>query len=177
MTGRQARASPISSTPKKKKWELEARNGRVAGRQLLIRETWRRHSNNQTPTPQCSKLSARKRKTHLLYIEDKKVFNGADGGQHRTVKSTDPANCLTVDNLQNVLRNGELLLAPPLGQPTVTVPHDQPDGRTRTHGQRLQEQRQRRTVSRSDQKYGQNITHAGVYKPERQNIGINLHIC
>lgn len=126
MTGRQARASPISNTPKKKKWELEARKGRVAGRQLFISETWQRHSNSQTPTPDCSKLSARKRKTHLLYIEDKKVFNGADGRQHRTVKSTDPANRLTVDDLQHVLRNGELLLSPPLGQPTVTVPHDQP---------------------------------------------------
>lgn len=125
MTGRQARASPISSTPKKKKWELEARNGRVAGRQLFISETCQRHSNNQTPTVQ--NWAHGKKKTHLLYIEDEKVFNGADGRQHRTVKSTDPANCLTVDDLQHVLRNGKLLLPPPLGQPTVTVPHDQPD--------------------------------------------------
>lgn len=130
MTGRQARASPISSTPKKKKLELEARNGRVAGRQLFIRETWQRHSNSQTPTPDCWSGKKKKKKTHLLYIEDEKVFNSADGRQHRTVKCSDPANGLAVDDLQHVLRNGKLLLSPPLGQPTVTVPHDQPDGQT-----------------------------------------------
>ncbi|TNN63977.1 hypothetical protein EYF80_025819 [Liparis tanakae] len=38
-TGRQASARPISSTARKKKLELDARNGRVAGRQLAISET------------------------------------------------------------------------------------------------------------------------------------------
>lgn len=38
-TGTQARARPISSTPRKKKLELDARNGRVAGRQLLTNDT------------------------------------------------------------------------------------------------------------------------------------------
>lgn len=42
VTGRQARARPISSTPRKKKLEREARNGRVAGRQLFINETYKR---------------------------------------------------------------------------------------------------------------------------------------
>lgn len=82
-------------------------------------------------------------KSHLLYVEDKKVFNSADGGQHWTVKGADPADRLTIDDLQHVLRDGKLLLSPPLGQPTVTVHHDQPGGWTTAQGDRLQEQRRR----------------------------------
>lgn len=44
VTGRQASARPISSTPRKKKLELEARNGRVAGRQLFTSETYEQKS-------------------------------------------------------------------------------------------------------------------------------------
>lgn len=39
MTGIQARARPISRTQRKKKLELDARKGRVAGRQLLINDS------------------------------------------------------------------------------------------------------------------------------------------
>lgn len=39
MTGTQARVRPINSTPRKKKLELDARKGRVAGRQFLINDT------------------------------------------------------------------------------------------------------------------------------------------
>ena len=39
MTGRLARARPIRRTTRKKKLELDARNGRVEGRQLLTRDT------------------------------------------------------------------------------------------------------------------------------------------
>lgn len=90
------------------------------------------------------------KKTHLFYIEDKKVFNSADGRQYRTVKSADPANCLTVDDLQHILRNGKLLLAPPLGQPTVTVAHDQPEGWMTPQGKRLDEQRRRQNICKFD---------------------------
>lgn len=137
-TGRQARARPISSTPKKKKLELEARNGRVAGRQLFINETYKWHSSNQISYYCKNECKWEKKKqTHLFYVEDKKVFNSADCRQNRTVKSPNPANCLTINNLQHVLRNGKLLLAPPLAQPTVTVAHNQPEGRMTPQGKRF----------------------------------------
>lgn len=87
-----------------------------------------------------AKMSAngkKKKQTHLFYVEDKKVFNSADCRQNRTVKSPNPANCLTINNLQHVLRNGKLLLAPPLAQPTVTVAHNQPEGRMTPQGKRF----------------------------------------
>lgn len=68
-------------------------------------------------------LYTRKTENHLLDIEDKEVFNSADGRKHRAVEGADPADCLTVDNLQHILRNSKLLLSPPLGQGTITVPH------------------------------------------------------
>lgn len=64
---------------------------------------------------------------HLLDIEDKEVFNGADGRQQGAVERADPADGLTVDDLQHILRNTKLLLAPPLSQATVTVHHYQPE--------------------------------------------------
>lgn len=64
---------------------------------------------------------------HLFDIEDKEVFNGADGGQQRAVERADPADGLTIDDLQHVLRNSKLLLAPPLSQATVAVHHYQPE--------------------------------------------------
>lgn len=66
-------------------------------------------------------------KTYLFDIEDKEVFNSADGRQQGAVEGADPADGLTVDDLQHVLRNSKLLLAPPLGQTTVTVLHYQPE--------------------------------------------------
>lgn len=65
---------------------------------------------------------------HLFDVEDKKVLDGADSWQERAVEGADPADGLAVHDLQHVLRDGELLLAPPLGQAAVTVPHDQPAG-------------------------------------------------
>lgn len=75
----------------------------------------------------------RKKKNHLFDIEDKKVFNSADGRQHRAVEGADPADCLTVDDLQNVLRNRKLLLPPPLSQATLAVLHDEPEECGRHH--------------------------------------------
>lgn len=132
VTGRQARARPISSTPRKKKLELEARNGRVAGRQLFTSETYKQKSERNRIFrnllwlwPMLEKHV--RTKHHLFDIEDKEVFNGADGGQQRAVERADPADGLTVDDLQHVLRNSKLLLAPPLSQATVTVHHYQPE--------------------------------------------------
>lgn len=59
MTGRHASARPISRTPRKKKLELEARNGRVAGRQLFINETWQ-------PRAECQGLIS------LIFLFEKK---------------------------------------------------------------------------------------------------------
>lgn len=72
---------------------------------------------------------------HLFDIKDKEVFNGADGGQHGAVERADPADSLTVDDLENILRNSKLLLTPPLSQATVTVLYYQPeeDGATQGH--------------------------------------------
>lgn len=67
-------------------------------------------------------------KSHLLDVKDKEIFDGADGGQQRAVEGADPADGLTVDDLQDVLRNRELLLAQPLRQGRLVVLDDQPDG-------------------------------------------------
>lgn len=74
------------------------------------------------------------KKNYLFDIEDKKVFNSADGRQHWAVEGADPADCLTVDDLQHILRNSKLLLSPPLSQATVTVPHNEPEMDTATIG-------------------------------------------
>lgn len=50
---------------------------------------------------------------HLFDVEDKKIFDGADGRKQGAVEGADPADCLTVDDLQHVLRDCELLLSPP----------------------------------------------------------------
>lgn len=63
---------------------------------------------------------------YLFDVEDKKVLDGADSWQERAVEGADPADGLAVHDLKHVLRDGELLLAPPLGQAAVTVPHNQP---------------------------------------------------
>lgn len=41
----------------------------------------------------------KKKKNHLFDVEDKEVFNSADGRQHRAVERADPADGLTVDDL------------------------------------------------------------------------------
>lgn len=122
ITGTQARTRPISSTPRKKKLELDARNGRVAGRQFLTSDTWKTRSEAtmmRMPTPE-NRLP---HKNHLFDVKDKKVFHGADRRQHRAVERADPADGLSVDDLQHILRNGKLLMAPPLDQAAVTVIH------------------------------------------------------
>ena len=63
---------------------------------------------------------------HLFDVEDEVVFDGADGGQQGAVEGTDPADGLTIDDLQHILRDCKLLLAPPLSKATVTVVHYQP---------------------------------------------------
>ena len=68
-----------------------------------------------------------KSRVHLFDVEDKEVFDGADGRKHRTVECADPADGLTVDDLQHILRNSKLLLAPPPSQRPVTVLHNQPE--------------------------------------------------
>lgn len=40
-----------------------------------------------------------RKKNHLFDIEDKEVFNSADGRQQRAVERADPADGLTVDDL------------------------------------------------------------------------------
>lgn len=40
-----------------------------------------------------------KDKNHLFDVEDKEVFDGADGRQHRAVECADPADGLTIDDL------------------------------------------------------------------------------
>lgn len=128
--------------------------------------------------PNWVRNNKKKMKTHLFYIEDKKVFNSADGRQNRTVKSADPANCLTVDDLQHVLRNGKLLLAPPLGQPTVTVAHDQPEGWMTPQGKRLEEQRRRQTIwNHQSHRFLFRMRRSIYAKTLRENTWINLHIC
>lgn len=71
---------------------------------------------------------------HLFNIEDKEVFHCADGRQHRAVERADPADGLTVDDLQHVLRDGKLLLAKPLRQAAVTVLHYQLSGKLHKDG-------------------------------------------
>lgn len=67
-------------------------------------------------------------KNYLFDIEDKKVFDGANGRQHGAIKGADPADCLAVHDLQHVLRDGKLLLSPPFSQAAVTVLHYEPAG-------------------------------------------------
>lgn len=64
---------------------------------------------------------------HLFDIEDTKIFDGADGRQQGAVEGADPADCLTVDDLQHVLRDSELLLSPPPSQAAVAVLHYEPE--------------------------------------------------
>lgn len=68
------------------------------------------------------------KKKYLFNIKDKKVFDGANGGQHGAVKGADPADCLAVHDLQHVLRDAKLLLSPPLSQAAFTVLHYEPAG-------------------------------------------------
>lgn len=63
----------------------------------------------------------------LLDVEDEDVFDGVDGGQQGAVEGADPADGLTIDDLQHVLRDGELLLTPPPHQTVVAVTHDDPE--------------------------------------------------
>lgn len=70
-------------------------------------------------------MSKRFNKNHLLDIEDEEVFDSTDGGQKRAVEGANPADRLTVYNLQHILRNSKLLLPPPISQATVTVLHYQ----------------------------------------------------
>lgn len=63
----------------------------------------------------------------LFEVEDEDVFDSVDGGKQRAVKRPYPADGLSVDDLQHVLRDGELLLTPPLGQAAVAVIHDDPE--------------------------------------------------
>ncbi len=63
----------------------------------------------------------------LLEVEDEDVFDGVDGWQQGAVEGSYPADGLAVDDLQHVLRDGEFLLTPPLGQTTVAVVHDDPE--------------------------------------------------
>lgn len=67
MTGRQARIKPISSTPRKKKLELEALNGRVAGRQLLTNDTWQKQE-HKLLLDTCSILTFVRRKWSKLKV-------------------------------------------------------------------------------------------------------------
>lgn len=137
-----------------------------------------KQSNTNSKLFQTECAIKKKMKTHLFYIEDKKVFNSADGRQNRTVKSADPANCLTVDDLQHVLRNGKLLLAPPFGQPTVTVVYDQPEGWMTPQGKRLEEQRRRQTNwNHQSHRFLFRMRHSIYAKTLRENTWINLHIC
>lgn len=126
MTGRHASARPIRRTPRKKKLELDARNGRVAGRQLFINETWEARAGRQGVISFYLKQEEIETVLYLFDVEDEKVLDGADSWQERAVEGADPADGLAVYDLKHVLRDGELLLAPPLGQAAVTVPHNQP---------------------------------------------------
>lgn len=126
MTGRHASARPIRRTPRKKKLELDARKGRVAGRQLFINDTWEARPKSLRVILFFLKQKRLKHCSYLFDVEDKKVLYGANSRQQRAVKSADPADGLAVHDLQHVLRDGKLLLAPPLGQAAVAVPYNQP---------------------------------------------------
>lgn len=85
---------------------------------------------------------------YLFDVEDDEVLDGADGGQQGAVECPDPADGLAVHNLQDVLGDGKLLLAPPLGQATVTVVHYE----SRGEGERERElsEEERREEERKD---------------------------
>lgn len=74
------------------------------------------------------------KKNHLFDVEDKEVLDSTDGREDWTVERADPADGLTVDDLQHILGNSKLLLAPPLDQAPVTVLHDQPEQDSVTEG-------------------------------------------
>lgn len=85
---------------------------------------------------------------HLFDVEDDEVLDGADGGQQGAVECPDPADGLAVHNLQDVLGDGKLLLAPPLGQATVTVVHYE----SRGEGERERENCQKRRGEKKREK-------------------------
>lgn len=74
---------------------------------------------------QGKKLHAFKPKCHLLDVKNKEIFEGADSRQQWAVESADPADGLTIDDLQYILRNRKLLLAHPFSQGRITVPQKQ----------------------------------------------------
>lgn len=93
--------------------------------QRQLERTRRRQQKFQTC--QSSSFHPDHRQRHLFDVEYEEVLDGADGGQHRAVEGANPADGLTINDLQHVLRNGELLLAPPIREARFPVSNDQPE--------------------------------------------------
>lgn len=73
----------------------------------------------------CKEENALKLKCHLLDVKDKEIFEGADSRHQWAVESADPADGLTIDDLQYILRNRKFLLVHPFSQGRITVPQKQ----------------------------------------------------
>lgn len=85
---------------------------------------------------------------YLFDVEDDEVLDGADGGQQGAVERPDPADGLAVHNFQDVLGDGKLLLAPPLGQAAVTVVHYKSRGREEGENHQKRRRAKRREEKR-----------------------------